>query len=195
MPHPLLRRSWFGLLAVVIVAACSGPIGETPRPTPQDFETLVGELTKAGVLVNEVRSGDPGCDDATLAGPAISFSAHGLDQPDPARIHLFIFRNGDAYERRRADVDTCVRAFIADPSRIEAVDASPFVALSEGPWGPRFREAIRAVLVAGAGAPAQTVLPTRGAPPGIASTPGGGGTISRSRRVLEGVSRTSGPAR
>lgn len=152
LPHP--RGSWFGLLVILLVAACNGPIGETPRPTPQDFETLVGELTKVGVLVNEVRSGDPGCADAGLAAPAIAFSARGLDQSEPVRIHLFIFRNRDAYERRRADVDACARAFIGDPARIEAVDASPLVAIGEGPWAPVFREAVRTVLVAGAGVPA-----------------------------------------
>lgn len=154
MPLRLPRTFRFGLLIVLLVAACSGPIGATPRPTPQDFETLVGEMTKVGVLINEVRSGDPGCDDPALAAPAIAFSARGLDQPDPVRIHLFIFRNRDAYERRRGDVDACARAFIGDPARIEAVDASPFVAIGEGPWAPGFREAVRSVLVAGVGVPA-----------------------------------------
>lgn len=153
---PPRRRTVFGLLVALLVAGCNGPIGQTPRPTPQDFETLFGEMTRVGVLVNEVRSGDPGCNDATLAGPAIAFSARGLDQADPVRIHLFIFRNRDAYERRRADVDTCARAFIADPARYEALDASPFVAIGEGPWAPGFREAVRAVLVAGVGVPAPT---------------------------------------
>ena len=123
-----------------VLLACSGPIGETPRPTAADFEGLVAGLHTRGIAVSDVRSGDPGCDDPDLIGPAISFHAAGLDQADPALVRLYIFRNRDSYDRRRADVDACALAFITDPSTFEALDAPPFVAVGAGPWGPEFRE-------------------------------------------------------
>jgi hypothetical protein len=139
------------LLAAAVVG-CSGPIGETPRPTAADFEGLVGGLHTRGVTVTDVRSGDPGCDDPNLIGPAISFHAAGLDQVEPALVRLYIFRNRDAYDRRRADVDGCARAFVTDPSTYEALDAPPFVAVGAGPWGAEFRDALRTTLIEGSGA-------------------------------------------
>lgn len=144
------------LLAVAVLAtaflACSGPIGETPRPTAADFEGLVAGLHLRGIAVTDVRSGDPGCVDPNLIGPAISFHATGLDQPQPALVYLYIFRNRDAYDRRRPDVDACARAFVTDPSTFEALDAPPFVAVGVGPWGSGFRDAMRATLIEGSGA-------------------------------------------
>jgi hypothetical protein len=141
-------------LAVIagIAAGCSGAIGATPRPTAADFEGLVGGLHTRGISVADVRSGDPGCDDPNMVAPAISFHAAGLDQPEPVLVRLYIFRNRDAYDRRRADVDACARAFVTDPSSFEALDAPPFVAVGAGPWGTAFRDAFRATLIEGSGA-------------------------------------------
>ena len=134
------------------VAACSGPIGATPAPTAADFEGLVAGLHTRGVSVSDVRSGDPGCDDPDLVAPAISFHAVGLDQPEPALVHLYIFRNRDAFDRRRPDVDACAREFVTDPATYEALDAPPFVAVGTGPWGAAFRDALRSTLIEGSGA-------------------------------------------
>lgn len=153
-PRPPIRarlRAAIATLSVVATVSCSGPVGATPRPTVADFEGLVQELHTRGVSVSDVRSGDPGCADPTLVGPAISFTAAGLDQPTPTVVRIYIFRNRDAYDRRRADVDTCAREFVTDPATFEAVDAPPFVAVGSGPWGARLREALRAALSAGSG--------------------------------------------
>lgn len=146
-------------LLAALVAACSGPVGATPRPTAADFPGLTQAWAHAGITATDIRSGDPGCDDATLVGPAISFSARGLDQAEPTRIHLFIFRNRDAYDRRRADVDRCAAQFATDPATFEAVDAPPFVAVGAGPWGPQFRDALRRVMAEGAGAAGASATP------------------------------------
>ena len=57
--------------------------------------------------------------------------AHGFDQPDPTRVYLYIFRNRAAYDRRRADIDACARAFATDPYTFEALDG--FVGLEVKP--------------------------------------------------------------
>jgi len=140
-------------LALLVVAlalgatGCGRQVGNTPAPTPADFEGIVQALTVDDFEVSDLVSGDPGCDDRTLVGPAISALLQGLDQATPVRVHFYLFRNRDAYQRRRVDVDTCLRAFIADPSAIESVDASPYVAAGQGPWGAGFREALRRVLI------------------------------------------------
>ena len=136
---------------MLTVAACSGPIGETPRPTVADFEGVVGELHARGVAVSEVKSGDPGCANRDLVGPAISFLAQGLDQAQPTLLRLYVFRNLDTYNRRRSEVDACAREFVTDPSSFEAVDAPPLVAVGPGPWAAGFRDAVRAALTAGSG--------------------------------------------
>jgi hypothetical protein len=146
-----LRLLVFATIAGAVLG-CSGPIGVTPAPTAADFEGLVAGLHTRGVSVSDVRSGDPGCDDPDLIGPAISFHAVGLDQPQPVLVHLYIFRNRAAYDRRRPDVDACARAFVTDPATFEALDAPPFVAVGTGPWGAAFRDALRATLLEGSGA-------------------------------------------
>ena len=154
MPHSPRVVLVLACLGAILASTCSGPIGATPRPTAADFEGLVREFTLAGIAVTDVVSGDPGCEDATLVGPAISFTAQGLDQSTPVRVRLYIFRNRDAYDRRRTDVDVCARQFVTDPATYEAVDAPPFVAVGQGPWGTRFRDAIRLGLQSGTGFPA-----------------------------------------
>jgi hypothetical protein len=147
-----LRRLAIAVVVAATVVACSGPIGETPRPTAADFEGLVAGLHTRGISVTDVRSGDTGCDDPDMIGPAISFRAAGLDQPQPVLVRLYIFRNRDAYDRRRAEVDACARAFVTDPAAFEALDAPPFVAVGADPWGPSFRDAVRSTLIEGSGA-------------------------------------------
>ena len=90
-----------------------------------------------------VVSGDAGCDDPTLIPTAIGFDAHGLDQAEPVRIHLYIFRNRDSFERLRATIDACARSFVTDPETYETVEQSPFVLAGQGPWAPEFEAAIR----------------------------------------------------
>ena len=147
-------------LVVLVVAGCGRQVGETPAPTPADFEGIVETLQQRGFTVSDLVSGDPGCPDPTLVGPAISARLRGLDQATPVKIHFYLFRNAAAYDRRRADVDTCLRAFVVNVTALEAVDASPYVAAGEGPWGSQFRAALRDALIA-----ASHVVPSSSPPP------------------------------
>ena len=96
-------------------------------------------------------SGDAGCEDADLRKTAIRFEARGLDQADPVRLYLYIFRNREAFERNRATVPGCAAAFVTDPDTFEQVEQSPYVVASQGPWAPGFEAALRATLEAAAG--------------------------------------------
>jgi hypothetical protein len=136
---------------VATVVAC-GTISRTPpEPTPADFPGIASAMTLGGISISNIVSGDAGCPDADLAKTAIGFDASGLDQPGPVRIHLYIFRNRDVYERERSRIDACARSFVSDPSTFESVESSPFVAAGQGPWGSAFRDRFRSVLETAAG--------------------------------------------
>lgn len=140
------------LIAAATVAAC-GTISRTPpAPTPADFPGIAGQLTQHGISVAGIVSGDAGCGDANLGKTAIGFDASGLDQPTPVRVHVFIFRNRATYERLRATIDQCATAFVTDPGSYESVEASPYVVAGQGPWGPTFKDNIRAAITEAAGA-------------------------------------------
>ena len=141
------------LVGVGIVTGC-GTISRTPpAPTPADFPGIAGQLTQHGIRVDPatIVSGDAGCNDANLGKTAIGFDASGLDQPTPVRVHVFIFRNRATYERLRATIDACASAFVTDPATFESVETSPFVVAGQGPWGPTFKDNIRAAIVEAAG--------------------------------------------
>lgn len=141
------------ILAVVtlVVAGCAALTTAPPVPTPADFPGLAGVLAQNGILVTDFVSGDPGCDDPTLAPTAIRFEATGYEIVQPVIARIYIFRNRESYERRRTDVDTCALGWAGDPSTIEAVDASPFVVVGAGPWPAEFKRALRNGLVEAAG--------------------------------------------
>ena len=160
--RPRSRRHHRGfraiLLAVGIAAIAAVPAGCADNAdnlkasaTPADFFGIVNEFARLGIGVNHVVSGDAGCDDRTLGPTAISFDAKGLDQPTIVRIHLYAFRDAATFDRLRASVDACARAFVTDPATYEAVDSSPFVVTGQGPWGPQFEAAIRQALTIAAG--------------------------------------------
>ena len=137
-------------LALTLITACGISTSE-PAPTPADFGGIATELTKRGVVIEDIVSGDAGCQDPILVPTAIGFSAGGLDQAQPVRIHLYIFRNRESFERLRATVDGCAQAFVTDPETFETVEQSPFVVAAQGPWAPRFEAAMRAALEIAAG--------------------------------------------
>jgi hypothetical protein len=141
------------LLAVLtVVAGACGTISRTaPAPTPFDFPGIAGQLSVAGIHVDRIVSGDAGCDDVDLARTAIGFDASGLDQTTPVRIHIYIFRNRETYERLRSTIDGCAAAFVTDPATFESVESSPFVVAGQGPWAPKFKETLRTAVVAAAG--------------------------------------------
>lgn len=133
------------------LAAC-GTISRTPpAPTPADFPGMAGVLTQHGIRVDQIVSGDAGCDDQELARTAIGFDAAGLDQTIPVRVHIYIFRNRPTYERLRATIDQCATEFVTDPATFESVETSPYVVAGQGPWAPNFKDNIREAIVEAAG--------------------------------------------
>ncbi len=141
----------FVLFAAVAVAACSFVETTPPAPTPADFQDTAIQLTRHGIALDRVVSGDAGCDDKVLAPTAIAFDASGLDQPTKVRMYLYIFNNRAAFERLRATIDDCARNFVTDPEAYESLEQSPFVIVGQGPWGPKFKAALRAGLEVAAG--------------------------------------------
>jgi hypothetical protein len=146
------------VLAVVLVlgavagpAACSALVETPPAPTPADFQGIAANLVRRGVHIDNIVSGDAGCDDVELKRTAIGLDAFGLDQAEPTRPYLYIFRNRDAYNRLRETVDSCARSYVTDPEAFASVEDSPFVVAGPGPWATGFHDAIRAALVEAAG--------------------------------------------
>jgi hypothetical protein len=136
-------------LAGVALAGCSALGGAPPAPTPQDFPGVATQLELQGMTVGRVVSGDAGCSDPTLIPTAIGFDVSGLGVTSPIRARLFLFANDAAYQRRRADVDSCTATWASDPANVEFVDASPFVLVIQGPIPADFKAAVvRAVTMA-----------------------------------------------
>jgi hypothetical protein len=139
------------LATFLLVAACGAVTVTPPAPTPADFQGIATELTNRGLELGRLTAGDAGCDDPTMIQTAIGFDASGVDQPDPVRLRIYIFRNRVAFERLRASVDLCARSYVTDPETYETVEQSPYVVAGTGPWPPRFEAAIREALEVAAG--------------------------------------------
>jgi hypothetical protein len=138
------------LLSCLIVTGCGRATG-VPSPTPADFVGIVDQLSRAGIAVANVVSGDAGCPDPTLAPTAIAFDARGLDQAEPVRIRVYIFRNRDAWQRLAGSVATCARNYVTDVSTYESLAPSPFVVSGQGPWASQFSAALERAFSAAAG--------------------------------------------
>jgi hypothetical protein len=138
-------------LLLTLVGACGTISTAAPEPTPADFEGIAAQLAKQGIALGDVVSGDAGCQDPTLVPTSIGFTAQGIDQAEPVRIHVYIFRNRDAFERLRASIDGCARSFVTDPETYETIEESPFVVAAQGPWAPKFEDGFRMALKAAAG--------------------------------------------
>ena len=133
------------------ISACGTISTSAPAPTPADFGGIATELNRQGVRVGDAVSGDAGCTDPELIPTAIALDAEGLDQPTPVRIYLYIFRNRASFEKLRANIDACARAYVTDPETFESVEQSPYVVAGQGPWSPRFEAAVRHGLEVAAG--------------------------------------------
>jgi hypothetical protein len=150
VPH--YRRSLpLAALLLTLVSACGTISTTAPAPTPADFQGIATELSKRGIVIDDIVSGDAGCQDPVLIPTAIGLTAHGLDQVEPVRIRFYIFRNRASFERLRATVDGCARSFVTDPETYETVEQSPFVVAAQGPWATEFEGAIRDALEVAAG--------------------------------------------
>jgi hypothetical protein len=141
----LFALSAFGL------GGCSAILESPGPPDPEAFPGIVGQLGRFGIEVQSWTSGDSGCDDSTLNPTAIRFTASGLDQATPLTLRIYIFRNRAAWDRRLADVDTCAGKWSTDPASFEIVQTSPYVVAGQGPWPPRFSDALRKAITASAG--------------------------------------------
>lgn len=147
-----MRSRVLALVAVVATLAGCGSLGGSPPvPNPEPFPGISAQLGRFGVDVLSWTSGDPGCDDPTLAPTAIRFDAQGLDQSEPVLVRIYIFRNRDAWERRSSDVDACAAEWAEDPTTFELISMSPYVVAGQGPWPSEFEAAVREALTNAAG--------------------------------------------
>lgn len=151
-PEPRSRAPRLAVAAIALLVVACGTITVTEAPaTPTDFPGLTGRLNAAKVEVADWVSGDAGCEDPDLVPAAISFAAQGLDQAEPVRMRLYVFRNRAAFERHRDQVGPCAQSWVTDPMTYEEVQQSPYVLAGQGPWAPGFEAALRAVLALAAG--------------------------------------------
>ncbi len=139
------------LLLAVVLGGCGTISTTAPAPTPADFQGIATELTKRGIVIGSIVSGDAGCVDPVLVPTSIGFDAKGLDQAGPVRIHLYVFRNREAFERLRANVDGCAASFVTEPETFETAEQSPYVLAGQGPWAAGFEAAVRDALEVAAG--------------------------------------------
>ena len=146
-PGVVIRRASLALALTVALAGCRGTteLGP-PQATPTDMGGIAVALQAQDVRINGLVSGEASCPDQTLAKSAITFQASGLDQATPVTVHLFIFNDDAAYQRARPSVDVCSRSFVTDPSSYEALDQTPYAFVGQGPWGTRFKDAVRTAL-------------------------------------------------
>jgi hypothetical protein len=139
------------ILATALVGSCGTISTTAPAPTPADFQGIASELTKRGIVIDDLVSGDAGCQDPILIPTAIGFTADGLDQVAPSRVYLYVFRNRESFDRLRTTIDDCARSFVTDPETFETIEQSPFVVAAQGPWAAEFEAALREALEVAAG--------------------------------------------
>jgi hypothetical protein len=151
----LISRSG-SLLALVaglslVAVACGAKTADLPAPSPANFQGIVSALADAGITVTKEVAGDAGCNDAKLVPTAIGFTASGLDQAAPVRIHIYIFADSATWTRLSIETATCAQSYVTDPSTYESVDPSPYIASGQGPWGAQFKTAMESALTTAAG--------------------------------------------
>ena len=150
MAFPRFMSAILAALLVVVVTGC-GRSTAVPVPSPADFTEMVNQMTRGGVTVRDIVSGDAGCTDRTLGPTAIAFTASGLDQIQPVRIRVYVFADRDTWQRLAGSVASCARSYVTDPASYESLAPSPFVVSGQGPWAPGFAAALRAAFSAAAG--------------------------------------------
>lgn len=146
--RPSIGSATFAVLVAtlaVVTAAC-GEAPASPSPTPADAQGIRTVMHEHGIDLRNFVSGDAGCTDRDLTQLAIGVDASGVDQPGTTRVHLYLFRNREVYDRLRAKIDACARDFVASPDDFGLVEAPPYVAAGPGPWTPAFTDALRQAL-------------------------------------------------
>ena len=135
----------------VAIAGCGVLTEAAPAPTPADFQGIASEIVRRGIAIDNLVSGDAGCNDKVLNPTAIGLDASGKDQAEPVRLYLYIFRDREAYERLRSAIDACAQSFVTDPQTFESIESSPFVLAGQGPWAPEFKATLREALTVASG--------------------------------------------
>lgn len=138
------------LLLGLSLAACEGD-NNPANPTPASLSVTLEVFGAHGMTLSNVVSGDAGCPNQELSHTAVSFSAAGLDQVTPTRIHLYGFRNRAVFQRLAPTIDACARSYVTDAAAYGSIMASPLVLAGAGPWAPGFAARLREALVAAAG--------------------------------------------
>ncbi|MGZ6339926.1 MAG: hypothetical protein ACXWNG_06130 [Candidatus Limnocylindrales bacterium] len=154
MPHRGSRARRLASLVLttgllLALTACEGQSG--PLPTPADFSDLSASLSRHGIALEGVVSGEAGCPDQELVRTAKRFQASGLDQSTPATIYLYMFRDRGTFERLRPAVDACARSYVSDAATYASIAVSPYEVAGQGPWGSAFEAALRGGLTEAAG--------------------------------------------
>jgi hypothetical protein len=132
------------------MAGCAVTTGQ-PSATPADILGIAADLGEQGITASGFVSGDAGCADRDLTQLAVSMDVSGLDQVEPTRIHLYLFRDQEAYDRLRPAIDACLSAFVTDPAALGLIETPPYVAAGAGPWAPGFSTALRTALTKASG--------------------------------------------
>ena len=122
-----------------------------PSATPTDFAGLVRTFGERNLAVEGVVSGDPGCDNHSLAPMAISFHLSGEGEGLPLVARAYRFKNDASYQKLRESVDACASQWVGDPATVLIVDASPYVLFVDGVSNDAFKESVRAALTEAAG--------------------------------------------
>ena len=135
----------------VAITGCGVLTEAAPAPTPADFQGIASEIVRRGIAIDNLVSGDAGCNDKVLNPTAIGLDASGKDQAEPVRLYLYIFRDREAYERLRSAIDACAQSFVTDPQTFESIESSPFVLAGQGPWAPEFKATLREALTVASG--------------------------------------------
>ena len=82
--------------------------------------------------------------------PSASWPA-ALDQAEPVKVYLYIFRNRAAFDRHRDQIGPCAPAFVTDPDDVRGGRAVAVRRRGPGPWAPGFEAAVQQVLEKAAG--------------------------------------------
>ena len=103
---------------VLVVAGCGTISTSPPAPTPADFQGIATELTSATIAIDDIVSGDAGCDDRALIPTAIGFDGQ---RPGPGRARCGSTCTSSATGPRSRScapaIDACARSFVTDPRR------------------------------------------------------------------------------
>ena len=92
------------------------------------------------IAIDDIVSGDAGCDDPDLIPTAIGFDApRASTRPSRCGSTCTSSATGTSFEQLRATIDVCARSFVTDAETYETVEQSPFVLAGQGPWAPGVR--------------------------------------------------------